>query len=82
MNVAPRDALGLNLLDALYDKHAPKIYGFLLTKTLEVSTAEELLVLVFKDVWKEIELIGMNEEKKILSIVLRVLRRYNEKNKQ
>ncbi|MBA4168300.1 MAG: hypothetical protein H0X41_12305 [Chitinophagaceae bacterium] len=47
-----------------------------------MSTAEELLVLVFKDVWNEIELIGKDEEKRILSIVLRVLRRYNEKNKQ
>ncbi len=82
MNVAPCDASGLNLLDTLFDKYAPKIYGFLLTKTLEVSTAEELLVLVFKDVWNEIELIGKDEEKRILSIVLRVLRRYNEKNKQ
>ncbi len=75
MNIAPRDALGLDLLDALYDKHAPKIYGFLLTKTLEMSTAEEILVLVFKEVWDEIELISKDEEKRILSIVLRVLRK-------
>ena len=56
--------------ELLYDKFAPKAFGFIVRHTKDKQKAEEYLTNVFLKVWQEIETFGENTEKKFLKILL------------
>ncbi|MGI8583723.1 MAG: RNA polymerase sigma factor [Chitinophagaceae bacterium] len=58
--------------ELLYDKYAPKAYGFIVKHTNSKEQAEEFLTKVFLKVWDDIKTFDKDAEKKIQQIVLLV----------
>jgi len=56
--------------ELLYDKYAPKVFGFIIELTKTKEQAEELLINIFLRIWYEIKSFGEDPEKKIMRIIL------------
>ena len=61
-----------NNFEWLYDKFAPKAYGFITRQTDSKEQAEEYLTNVFLKVWEDIKSFDDDAEKKIQQIVLMI----------
>ncbi len=60
--------------EILYDKHAPKAYGFIMKYVNSKEKAEEVLINVFVKIWDEIKDCSLDDEKKIISSLLTACR--------
>ena len=58
--------------ECLYDKYAPKAFGFITKHTDTKEQAEEYMMSVFLKVWEDIKTFDNNAEKKIQQIVLMI----------
>ncbi len=58
--------------ELLYDKYAPKVFGFIVKHTNSKEQAEEFLTKVFLKVWDDIKSFTVHPEKNILRILLSV----------
>ncbi len=66
--------------ELLYDKYAPKAFGFIVRHTKDKQKAEEYLTDVFLKVWHEIETLEENTEKKFMKILLMTCKPIYKKN--
>lgn len=65
-----RDIDNHKMLGMLYDKYAPKMYGFILPRTKSKREAEELLTIIFLKIWDDIENFEIDPDKKIAKLVI------------
>ncbi len=63
-------------LHFLYDRHADKVLGFIISQNYSTSEGEELLVEVFVEVWKNIKAFDDAAQKDQLLMILKIAAKF------